>query len=461
VAKGDRAYLTDFGLIRRSRVETDLTKTGQFMGTVDYVAPEQVRGDEVDGRADVYSLGCVLYECLTAHRPFERASEVATLYAHLEDSPPRPSGESPGVPPALDEVVAKAMAGRPEDRYSTAEELAGALRSHLSPASPARVGRRRSMVFRSMVAAALLAAGLLGFLLVRNSKEHTPPEAATAPPLNSIAEIDPATGRVLAHTKASSLGAVASNENPKLIVGEGSVWVLWEPAIFQINPGTSDVEGRVGLGAPTADAFAVGSRTVWIPAPGTNPWINRFDPSTGGSLLQWLPEEPIASFRRAYDPTADFARPHITFVFPVPVSVGGEVFREHVRVVVSRMPAFDIRLKGLEKSWDHWLFLGVAEGRDEVIALHNALYEGIVRPYLWTERPYLPGVGLGLFADERDASDVLDLRPKRLNRVRFDHGLREAETLDLDYVGRIDYVRISGLNEGLTHITQLTKLPLA
>ena len=81
----DRAYLTDFGLIRRTQLHTDITKTGQFMGTVDYCAPEQIKGGEIDGRADVYSLGCVLYECLTGAPPFRRDSEVATIYAHLEE----------------------------------------------------------------------------------------------------------------------------------------------------------------------------------------------------------------------------------------------------------------------------------------------------------------------------------------------------------------------------------------
>ena len=68
-ARGN-AYLSDFGLIKRTSVETGLTKTGQFMGSVEYCAPEQIRGDEVDGRADVYSLGCVLYECLSGRSPF-------------------------------------------------------------------------------------------------------------------------------------------------------------------------------------------------------------------------------------------------------------------------------------------------------------------------------------------------------------------------------------------------------
>ena len=95
----DRAYLRDFGLIRATRIDTEITKTGQFMGTVDYVAPEQIRGDEVDGRADVYSLGCVLYECLTGSPPFRRDSEVATMYAHLEQDGPATELEAGRPPP--------------------------------------------------------------------------------------------------------------------------------------------------------------------------------------------------------------------------------------------------------------------------------------------------------------------------------------------------------------------------
>jgi 2'-5' RNA ligase len=137
---------------------------------------------------------------------------------------------------------------------------------------------------------------------------------------------------------------------------------------------------------------------------------DRIDYFVVSNALPWLPEEPIGSFRRAYDPTVDLVGPHLTLVFPVPASIGRDAFREHIRDVVSRTPPFDIRLKGLEKSWDHWLFLLVAEGRDDVVALHDSLYTGILRPYLWTERPYVPHVGLGLFVEERDADELLELR---------------------------------------------------
>ena len=129
----DRAYLTDFGLIRRTQLHTDITKTGQFMGTVDYCAPEQIKGGEIDGRADVYSLGCVLFECLTGAPPFRKDTEVATIYAHLEEDVPKASSKHPGISPLLSSIVTKAMAKRPEDRFATAREMAEVLRGGSGP----------------------------------------------------------------------------------------------------------------------------------------------------------------------------------------------------------------------------------------------------------------------------------------------------------------------------------------
>jgi serine/threonine-protein kinase len=120
---GDRVYLSDFGVTKRLHSGAGLTRTGQFVGTVDYVAPEQIRGEDVDGRADVYSLGCVLFRCLTGGVPFPRATEVGTIYAHLEDSPPSMSELAPALAEVGD-VVARAMAKSRDDRFATCHELA-------------------------------------------------------------------------------------------------------------------------------------------------------------------------------------------------------------------------------------------------------------------------------------------------------------------------------------------------
>ena len=115
--KTDHAYLSDFGLVKRTASGSALTATGQFVGTLDYVAPEQMRGEAVTGAVDVYSLGCMLFQSLTGQRPYERDSDVAVMYAHLSDPPPSISTIDPTLPAGLDEVIATAMAKTPEERY--------------------------------------------------------------------------------------------------------------------------------------------------------------------------------------------------------------------------------------------------------------------------------------------------------------------------------------------------------
>ena len=122
----DHVYLADFGLTKRVSEETGIADEGHLMGTIDYVAPEQIAREEIDGRADVYSLGCVLHECLVGEPPFGRESDLAVVFGHLETQPPAPSAQRPELPAALDAVIARALAKEPEQRYSSCRELARA-----------------------------------------------------------------------------------------------------------------------------------------------------------------------------------------------------------------------------------------------------------------------------------------------------------------------------------------------
>jgi Protein kinase domain len=124
----EHVYLTDFGLTKRLGSVGDLTRTGGWVGTPDYVAPEQIQDHQVDGRADVYSLGCVVYEMLTGHVAYPKDSDMAKLWAHVTDPPPAPRADRPGLVEAFDELVARATAKDPADRYATAGELAAAVR---------------------------------------------------------------------------------------------------------------------------------------------------------------------------------------------------------------------------------------------------------------------------------------------------------------------------------------------
>ena len=111
----DHVYLTDFGLTKHALSVAGSTKPGHWVGTLDYVAPEQIRGERIDARADVYALGCLLFYVLTGEVPFKRDGDEARLWAHLSEPPPKPS--EPGVPDAFDAVIERALAKDPEERY--------------------------------------------------------------------------------------------------------------------------------------------------------------------------------------------------------------------------------------------------------------------------------------------------------------------------------------------------------
>jgi serine/threonine-protein kinase len=129
----DHMYLADFGITKHLSGRTGLTSTGAFLGTIDYVAPEQIRGISVLGLADQYSLGCVLYECLTGRVPFEKDLDAAIIWAHVEELPTLPTLLRPDLPPAVDEVFARVLAKRPGDRYGTCREFMIAAREALGP----------------------------------------------------------------------------------------------------------------------------------------------------------------------------------------------------------------------------------------------------------------------------------------------------------------------------------------
>jgi predicted Ser/Thr protein kinase len=131
VADSGQVYLSDFGLTKVLDASTGLTHTGQLLGTVDYVAPEQIEGRPVDGRADVYSLGGLAYRAITGSVPFDRPGGVARLWAHLNVPAPSLRAKRPDAPRALDAAIRKALAKSPEERFATAGAFALAAREAL------------------------------------------------------------------------------------------------------------------------------------------------------------------------------------------------------------------------------------------------------------------------------------------------------------------------------------------
>ena len=147
VGETEQVYLSDFGLTKRASSLSGVTGTGQFIGTLDYAAPEQFLGRRLDARTDVYSLGAVLFECLTGHPPFRRDNDASLMHAHLSEPPPSVTDERAELPGAIDVVIARAMAKDPADRYQSAGDLvsetAEALKRETAGRAPAHVHDRR------------------------------------------------------------------------------------------------------------------------------------------------------------------------------------------------------------------------------------------------------------------------------------------------------------------------------
>jgi streptogramin lyase/predicted Ser/Thr protein kinase len=311
-AEGDeRAYLTDFGLSIEHGTQGAMTRTGQWVGTVAYIAPEQIRGAGVDARADVYALAGLLYHCLAGEVPFPAEHELDALSAHLSRPPPRPSAQAAGVPAALDRVVGRGMSKDPAQRFPSAGDLGraavAASRGERPPpaqgsvaagrAAPQAVPRqrprrvrlprgRRAVLAACAVSAAAAGAGAI-LLLVADGGHGTPRRAtagrAIAPigvevspdhvavlggrlwsvtaDVGRLQRVDPRTRRVDVFPPAVDLGGGAYAD---IAAGAGAIWVAHdvdEGGIDRVDPATG--EGTEHVSLPNASAVVAGRDAIW------------------------------------------------------------------------------------------------------------------------------------------------------------------------------------------------------
>jgi len=140
----EHVYLTDFGIAKQVGASSGLTRADRLIGTVDYASPEQIRGEDVDARADVYALTALVFHCLSGHPPYPRESEASAIWAHLNDPPPELLTVDPVLRGGVNAVVARGLAKRREDRYGSCAELAAAIAGAVGVScrlSPAAAGR--------------------------------------------------------------------------------------------------------------------------------------------------------------------------------------------------------------------------------------------------------------------------------------------------------------------------------
>ena len=260
----EHVYLADFGLTKETSSESGLTETGHFVGTADYVAPEQIDRRPLDARADVYSLGCVLFECLTGEAPFRSERLMAVLWGHLNEPPPSVSERNRDLPPGLDAVLVRTLAKDPEDRYATCRELLAAARAELGmsaelPAPAAALIRQWKwplIATAAILVAIALVAGLVFVLGDENAAVAKPVLPLT---VDSLVRIDPETNELVA--------AIPVGANPSAVaVGEGTVWVASKDdrTIARIDPRSSVVAEIVDVSnAGPPISIAVGGGEVW------------------------------------------------------------------------------------------------------------------------------------------------------------------------------------------------------
>ena len=249
----EHCYLADFGL-STSASDRSVADARQIVGTIDYVAPEQIRGADVDGRADVYSLSCLLYECLVGDVPFRRASDVAVIYAHLEEPAPKASERAPALPAAVDAVLERGTAKRPDERWQTCAELVEAARSALGDgALPVRLRRRGRLGISAVLGGfAAAAAALVAFIAGGGGTAL----AAS----DSLVRIDLRGGQ-------PSGGVVVGPQPTAVTVCGGSVWATTRGGtVFQIDP-KSLASHKVRVAATPSDVADVGDLAAVVSGP--------------------------------------------------------------------------------------------------------------------------------------------------------------------------------------------------
>jgi hypothetical protein len=212
----EHVYLADFGLTRRLDDRGTLITDGRSVGTPAYFAPEQIEGTPVDGRADIYALGCVLFECLTGAPPFARGSRLETAWAHLEEEPPSAHAIIPELPGAIDPVVRRALAKQPDDRYPTCSALISAAEHALGFGRSTPLHRRKAALFGAAIMLIILAAATIAAIRAGSSHGKAATPLFARP--DSLARIDPATNKVSAVIDVGRHPVVAA-------AGGHSVWV--------------------------------------------------------------------------------------------------------------------------------------------------------------------------------------------------------------------------------------------
>jgi 2'-5' RNA ligase len=167
-----------------------------------------------------------------------------------------------------------------------------------------------------------------------------------------------------------------------------------------------------------------------------------------------IKHEGFQAFRKKYDPWSALLREHVTFIHPVPESIGRRALDVHIRKVLSSCQPFRVHFCTLEITWDHWMYLGAMEGHQSVVDLHDRLYEGILSPHLREDLPFYPHIGLGIFSNE--TYDFNDPTAKlTLDEEKYIAARQEFEALDFEVWCTVDRLTLVKIDAGFNEFSDL------
>ncbi len=319
---GEHAYLCDFGLAKHLSSVSSLTGERAFVGTIAYISPEQIEGATIDARADVYSLGCMLFECLTGQPPFERESEVATVYAHMNEPPPRPSEVRPGLPRASTTSSHEHWRRRPTTATRAVASSPAASEAALRGELPGRSRRRRRLALGALAAGVPVAVAAAAGIVLRDDDggNAAPPKLAIAP--KTMGLIDATTHKVvgqiplagqpwdvafdarqawvmlgderrIARVGLTSHKVLSSTKLPfrpgGITTGAGAAWVTEAdgPGLLRLDGKTGTIAKRYSVQIrsdrrSSSTGIAYGAGSVWV---ARGPETVRVDP-VGGNVMK-------------------------------------------------------------------------------------------------------------------------------------------------------------------------------
>ncbi len=316
IAKDDdeeHVYLADFGLTKAASFPEEAMATITLSGSSDYVSPEQIVEGTPQASSDIYSLGALLYECLTGEVPYPREQELQTLWAHLDEPPPRPSEANPDLPEALDGVIATAMAKEPAERYASGAELVAAAQAALPTR---RISRRRLALLALLLTLLIAAAIAVPALLLTGGGEDTAPtgEPTLEITVDTLQRIDPATNELIATVPLDfGVGGIALTDGAAwAIEAEERTYILYR---IDLATNTATEATRI-VGGPYGPSRGIGGMTELgeIAASSESVWLATSD-RAGGTLGG--PQESNATLTE-FDPQAA----GVTTATPLPISPG-------------------------------------------------------------------------------------------------------------------------------------------